>query len=220
MKPLGQITLPPSKALTNFFREMSLSTVRDATYFVEDVISMIVRTVNLTGIYAGNVRNIVAGYLRSVSNGYQSAVCSGAPSSFYDNSVCTNYGDALYNPMWTILVVAGGASMLALLVMFILAVWVLSREQGNAEMRAIAKAIQIGAGAFLHREYAYLSAFVFVVTILLVLFLDWTTAICFICGASMSALTGYWGMWIAVRANVRLFGQVACNNVSFCWCCI
>lgn len=164
---------------------------------------MIVRTVNLTGIYAGNVRNIVAGYLRSVSNGYQSAVCSGAPSSFYDNSVCTNYGDALYNPMWTILVVAGGASMLALLVMFILALWVLSREQGNAEMRAIAKAIQIGAGAFLHREYAYLSAFVFVVTILLVLFLDWTTAICFICGASMSALTGYWGMWIAVRANVR-----------------
>jgi len=80
---------------------------------------------------------------------------------------------------------------------------VLAEDQGNQTMREIAAAIQIGAAAFLRREYTYLAGFVVVVALVIGAFLNWQTAVAFIVGAAISASCGYLGMYVAVRANVR-----------------
>jgi K(+)-stimulated pyrophosphate-energized sodium pump len=80
---------------------------------------------------------------------------------------------------------------------------VLAEDTGNDTMRAIAKAIQEGASAFLHREYSTMTIFVVIVALVISVFLEWQTAVCFVAGALTSALAGYLGMWTAVRANVR-----------------
>ncbi len=80
---------------------------------------------------------------------------------------------------------------------------VLREDQGNQTMREIAGAIQVGASAFLRREYTYLTAFVVIVALVIAAFLNWQTALAFIVGAVISAATGYLGMYVAVRSNVR-----------------
>lgn len=80
---------------------------------------------------------------------------------------------------------------------------VLSYDQGNDAMRAIAAAIQEGASAFLTREYRVLAIFVVLVATVISTFLHWQTALCFVVGAIASAGAGYLGMYVAVRANVR-----------------
>lgn len=80
---------------------------------------------------------------------------------------------------------------------------VLSYDQGNEAMQAIAKAIQEGASAFLGREYRVLAIFVVIVASIISTFLHWQTALCFVVGAIASAGAGYLGMYVAVRANVR-----------------
>jgi K(+)-stimulated pyrophosphate-energized sodium pump len=70
-------------------------------------------------------------------------------------------------------------------------------------MREIAEAIQIGASAFLRREYTYLAGFLVVVALIIAFFINWQTALCFVVGGLISAGTGYLGMYIAVRSNVR-----------------
>lgn len=86
-------------------------------------------------------------------------------------------------------------------------VWELRRileyDQGNETMQAIALAIQEGAAAFLSREYRVISIFVAIVALVIAVFLQWQTAICFVVGAIASAGAGYLGMYVAVRANVR-----------------
>ena len=80
---------------------------------------------------------------------------------------------------------------------------VLSYDQGNDTMRAIATAIQEGASAFLSREYRVLAIFVAIVATVITMFLHWQTAMSFVFGAVASAGAGYLGMHVAVRANVR-----------------
>jgi len=80
---------------------------------------------------------------------------------------------------------------------------VLSEDQGNQTMREIAGAVQVGASAFLRREYTYLTAFVVIVALVIAAFLNWQTAFAFVVGAVISAATGYLGMYVAVRSNVR-----------------
>jgi K(+)-stimulated pyrophosphate-energized sodium pump len=80
---------------------------------------------------------------------------------------------------------------------------VLAYDAGNQTMREIAEAIQIGASAFLRREYTYLAGFLVVVALIIAFFINWQTALCFVVGGLISAGTGYLGMYIAVRSNVR-----------------
>ncbi len=92
---------------------------------------------------------------------------------------------------------------------------VLAEDEGTDLMKTIARAIQAGAATFLRREYTFLAAFVAVVFVILLVFIDldaldkfdgtdhrWTS-ISYIIGAILSASAGYAGMLIAVRANVR-----------------
>jgi len=83
-------------------------------------------------------------------------------------------------------------------------VWkVLRAPSGDAKMKEIAEAIQIGAKAYLSRQYKTVAAVAVVVAVLIGWFLGLTTMFGFIVGASASALAGYIGMSVAVRANVR-----------------
>lgn len=82
---------------------------------------------------------------------------------------------------------------------------ILRLPAGNEKMQEIAKAIQEGAKAFLNRQYktvAMVAAVLFFV-IWLVPGLGFITALAFLVGAIFSALAGYIGMHISVRANVR-----------------
>jgi K(+)-stimulated pyrophosphate-energized sodium pump len=87
--------------------------------------------------------------------------------------------------------------------------WILKLEEGTDRMKAIAKAVQEGANAYLNRQYttvAYVAAGLFAVLWLAGLWSDkfgLLTAVGFLIGAVASASAGYVGMKIAVRANVR-----------------
>src|SRR6201993_3706231 len=87
---------------------------------------------------------------------------------------------------------------------------VLAASQGTAKMQEIAKAVQEGAAAYLRRQFRTLGVFVFIIFwILLVLPADgdgvrWGRSVFFLVGALFSGLTGFTGMSLCVRGNVRV----------------
>jgi K(+)-stimulated pyrophosphate-energized sodium pump len=107
--------------------------------------------------------------------------------------------------LWVIL----GLSIVALGFAAYLVRQVLRHDQGSPVMQEIAKAIQEGAAAYLGRQFRTLIVFVVVLTFVLIGLPapDWTIriarSVAFILGATFSATTGYVGMSLAVRANVR-----------------
>jgi K(+)-stimulated pyrophosphate-energized sodium pump len=117
-------------------------------------------------------------------------------------------GDGSIN---SVLAIALGSGILALLFVVYLRSYVMKQSAGNEKMQRISAMIQDGAKAFLKREYTYVAAFVAVIFVLLWVApmvradidLGIKTAICFLAGAFVSALAGYIGMSIATRANAR-----------------
>ncbi|HYK70038.1 MAG TPA: sodium-translocating pyrophosphatase [Streptosporangiaceae bacterium] len=112
------------------------------------------------------------------------------------------------NLVWVVVVAV--IALLALAVAGGLVREVLAASQGSQKMQEIAKAVQEGAAAYLRRQFRTLGVFVVVIFfVLLVLPADgagvrYGRSIFFLVGALFSALTGFNGMSLTVRGNVRV----------------
>jgi K(+)-stimulated pyrophosphate-energized sodium pump len=115
--------------------------------------------------------------------------------------------------LWVIL----GISLLALLFAYYLVREVLAAPEGTERMKEIALAIQEGAKAYLSRQFRTIGVFLLILMVVLFfvlpvpedaaysdLVIRLGRSIAFILGAGFSAVTGYAGMWLAVRGNVRV----------------
>ncbi len=110
----------------------------------------------------------------------------------------------------TIIIVVALIALAALGVAAILVREVLAASEGTARMKEIAEAVQEGASAYLNRQFKTLAVFATIVFFVLFLLPAETTSerigrsIFFVVGAVFSGITGYTGMWLAVRGNVRV----------------
>lgn len=104
-----------------------------------------------------------------------------------------------------LLFVPMACAIIAILYGGFLASWVVKQDQGNETMKAISGYIQEGAMAYLNRQYKTIAVIGVIITILMLMIpqLGWLTAVGFVIGAVFSGLTGYVGMNVSVRANVR-----------------
>ncbi len=117
---------------------------------------------------------------------------------------------SLVGKNFTIVAVVALIALLALVVAAVLVRGVLANSEGTDNMKEIAGDIQVGAAAYLNRQFKTLS--VFAVIVFFVLFLLPANSnserigrsLFFVVGAVFSGVTGYTGMWLAVRANVRV----------------
>src|SRR5450755_4611269 len=112
------------------------------------------------------------------------------------------------NLTWVVIVAVVAAA--ALVVAVLLVRTVLAASQGTAKMQEIATAVQEGAAAYLRRQFRTISVFVLPIFFVLLLLpapdasVRWGRSIFFLVGALFSATTGFLGMSLAVRGNVRV----------------
>ena len=127
--------------------------------------------------------------------------------------IAAEFGRFEDQALWVILAI----SVLALLVAFVLRRGVLRAPEGTERMREIARAIQVGSRAYLNRQFRTVGLFLLVLVVVLFFALPADSSpqnselairlgrsIAFFLGAAFSAITGFAGMWLAVRGNVRV----------------
>ncbi len=99
--------------------------------------------------------------------------------------------------------------------------WVVKQPAGSAKMVEIAGLIEAGSMTFLRKEYTLLIGFLVIVAILIGVFLNQSTAICYLVGALASMFCGFMGMKAATKSNVRtaqaasVSGQGKALSVAF-----
>src|ERR1700733_9992366 len=113
------------------------------------------------------------------------------------------------NLTWVVIVAV--VALAALGVAGVLVREVLAASQGTAKMQEIAKAVQDGAAAYLRRQFRTLGVFVIVIFFVLLVLphaggagVMWGRSIFFLVGALFAGLTGFTGMSLTVRGNVRV----------------
>ena len=117
---------------------------------------------------------------------------------------------ALTGSNYTTVVIVALIALAALGVAAVLVRQVLAADEGTDSMKKIALAIQEGASAYLNRQFRTLAIFAVLVFFILFLLPAETQnerigrSIFFLVGAVFSGITGYVGMWLAVRGNVRV----------------
>ncbi|HQL64419.1 MAG TPA: sodium-translocating pyrophosphatase [bacterium] len=102
-------------------------------------------------------------------------------------------------------------SVASIVIAFLFALDILRKDSGNEKMQEISNAIKEGANAFLKRQYTTIA--ILSIALALIIFLiyalsgkfsyGWHTSLAFILGALCSSISGFVGMYISVRSNVR-----------------
>ena len=93
--------------------------------------------------------------------------------------------------------------ILAVAYSYLLSNQILSSSPGNSKMQEIAEAIQIGAKAYLNRQYKTIAIVGIIVFVIVTYFFNFLVGFGYFIGAFLSGVAGYVGMLISVKANVR-----------------
>ncbi len=93
--------------------------------------------------------------------------------------------------------------ILAVAYSYLLSGQIISSSPGNSRMQEIAEAIQIGAKAYLNRQYKTIAIVGVIVLAIVTYFFNYLVGLGYFIGASLSGVAGYVGMLISVKANVR-----------------
>ncbi|KUO40424.1 MAG: sodium-translocating pyrophosphatase [Hadesarchaea archaeon DG-33-1] len=101
------------------------------------------------------------------------------------------------------IILASTCGLLALIFAGLLIIKIMRKSQGSSRMKEISDTIHRGAMTFLNKEYKGIAIFVIVMAGILILAINLETALCFIFGASLSALAGNIGMRVATKSNAR-----------------
>ena len=112
------------------------------------------------------------------------------------------------------------AGLLAILYGYLVSKQILSSSPGNKKMQEIAEAIQVGARAYLNRQYKTIAIVGFVILIIIIFVLGIWVGLGYFIGALLSGAAGYIGMLVSVQANVRTAeasrkGLAAGLNIGF-----
>ena len=123
------------------------------------------------------------------------------------------FGSFENRALWLVL----GISLVALAFAYYLVREVLAAPEGTEKMKEIARAIQEGSRAYLNRQFRTVGVFILLLTVGLffilpvpsgtvhgAMFVRFGRSLAFMLGAGFSAITGFTGMWLAVRGNVRV----------------
>jgi len=95
------------------------------------------------------------------------------------------------------------AGLLSIVYGFVTGSGIIKSSSGNNKMKEIALAIQIGAKAYLNRQYKTIAIVGFVVLIIISFAFSFLVGIGYLVGATLSGIAGYVGMLVSVQANVR-----------------
>ena len=107
----------------------------------------------------------------------------------------TDYLELLYLISFT--------GILAVAYSYLLSGQIISSSPGNSRMQEIAEAIQIGAKAYLNRQYKTIAVVGIIVLGIVSYFFSYLVGLGYFIGAFLSGVAGYVGMLISVKANVR-----------------
>ena len=107
------------------------------------------------------------------------------------------------NPVNEILYLIIFIGLIAVVYSYLLSTQILNSSAGNAKMQEIAEAIQIGAKAYLKRQYTTIAVVGLIVLAIVSYFFSPLVGLGYFIGASLSGVAGYVGMLISVEANVR-----------------
>ena len=113
----------------------------------------------------------------------------------YASITMINYLELLYLISFT--------GVLAVAYSYLLSGQIISSNSGNSKMREIADAIQIGAKAYLNRQYKTIAVVGVIVLAIVTYFFSFLVGLGYFIGAFLSGVAGYVGMLISVKANVR-----------------
>ena len=106
-----------------------------------------------------------------------------------------NYLELLYLVSFT--------GIIAVAYSYLLSGQILSSSPGNKRMQEIAEAIQIGAKAYLNRQYKTIAIVGIIVLAIVTYLFNYLVGLGYFIGAFLSGLAGYIGMLVSVKANVR-----------------
>ncbi len=106
----------------------------------------------------------------------------------------------LDDPLYYTIPIAG---IIGLLFAGYLTWWILRKDTGTPEMKAISDAIREGAMAYLARQYKTIAIISVILGVLITVGINLWTGVAFLLGAFFSALSGYIGMYVSVSSNIR-----------------